>query len=104
MVDNKDLYEKALLLKGEISQLDITIEECSELVQAIIKYKRNEGLYEREVLKEKIAEELCDVKVMIEQMLVTLDVEEEFNKMYDKKINRLRKRLELTEQGKQLEE
>lgn len=95
-----DLYERALKLKGETSQIDIAVEELAELMQALIKYKRNEGLYEKILLKENIVEELADVQIMIKQLIYNFDVNKEFIEMKNKKLERLKQRLDILEEEK----
>ena len=100
-VRSKELYTRALKLKGEISQIDISVEECAEYIQSLIKIKRcNEGLYEKDVAIEKSIEEAVDVIIMIEQMIITFNKEELFNDMKKRKLDRLDKRLNLLEEGK----
>ena len=50
---------------GSNSQMDVTQDECAELIQAISKVKR-EGIRERTY--DNLIEELADVEIMIEQM------------------------------------
>lgn len=49
---------------GLSSQMDQTVEECAELIQALNKYKRNTCIS----TKENILEEIADVEIMLEQM------------------------------------
>ena len=98
-IEDKKLYEKALKYKGESSQLDILIEELSEAIHATVKYKRlKEGLYEKEVLKEHLIEELGDVQIMINQTLINFNAENEFELVMSRKIERLKKRLKSLEE------
>ncbi len=55
------LYNEAVKLWGINAQLDMSIEECSELIQAIQKYKRNGSLL-------NVYEEVADVELMCEQI------------------------------------
>lgn len=50
---------------GSQMQMDVTQEECAELIQAISKVKR-EGITAKTY--ENLTEELADVEIMIEQM------------------------------------
>lgn len=47
---------------GFSKQSDVCIEECSELIKAILKYRRGKGTVT------DIIDELADVEIMIEQM------------------------------------
>lgn len=96
MKEAQKLYKKALELKGELSQILICIEEMGELNQALIKYVRNEG-YEKVVLKDKIIEELADVQIMVEQLVVSFNIKDEFELERARKLERLKKRLEIME-------
>ena len=96
----QNIYEEALSLKGEMSQIDITIEEAAELIQRLIKYKRiNEG-YDKMLAIENITEEMVDTLIMIEQMIVTFDVKKKFDEIKIKKLERLRMRLDACKEGK----
>lgn len=82
----KEIYQKALELWGEDFQLQMVIEECSELITAICKYKR----YVNDEFILEITEELADVEIMCGQMRLLFD-----NKLVDeiknKKLERLNK-------------
>lgn len=56
-----EIYEKTLIAWGMTSQMDMLIEECAELIQAVQKLKRCPTL-------ENVIEELADVEIMCEQM------------------------------------
>ena len=60
----KTIYERAVEKWGIASQLDMVVEECAELIKAVIKAKRHiNGNSPLEV-----AEEIADVEVMIKQL------------------------------------
>ena len=83
-----DLYVKALLLWGNEAQVDMIVEECSELIHAIQKLKRNQTV-ENEV---RVCEEMADVRIMIEQGLYVFS-RRIFDEKYKEKIKRLSKRV-----------
>jgi NTP pyrophosphatase (non-canonical NTP hydrolase) len=58
----KDLFKQCYDLWGENSQLNQTIEECSELIKAITKWNRGIGT------KEQMAEEVADVELMCQEL------------------------------------
>lgn len=69
---------------GTGPQLDMLQEECAELIQAISKYKRGKksGL-------EHIAEEICDVELLIVQAMYLLNITyTDVNTIKDEKISR----------------
>jgi len=90
-MNKRKLYQKAIEKWGTELQLDMMIEECAELTQAIIHFKRN-----RKAVAEIISE-IADVKIMIEQMEEIFDkasIEgivqiklERLNKMIEKEEN-----------------
>lgn len=86
-----NLYEKAIREYGSISQIDICVEEMSELTKALLKHRRAKG----DVVKEKkaegnIKEEMADVSIMLEQMELLFG---DYSKEKEKKLARLDKRL-----------
>ena len=77
---------------GDRAQRHILIEECAELIQAVIKCERGcEGA------DEIFVEELADVSIMIEQMKQSLCLYDlqRYNEMLKKKINRQLERMQL---------
>jgi NTP pyrophosphatase (non-canonical NTP hydrolase) len=69
--DNTALYERLIAKNGDSMQLDIAVEELSELTKEIIKYKRGKG----DLIG--IAEEIVDVLIMIDQVKMICNVREE---------------------------
>ncbi len=63
-INKEKLYDAAMGLYGIDAQFVMAIEECSELIQAIIKYMRYPQI--DKVLNVK--EEICDVEIMLEQI------------------------------------
>lgn len=77
-------------------QLDQAQEELAELIVAISKYKRAvaNGDDTKKVIVDVI-EEIADVKIMIQQVMMLLDIEEiEVKNVEISKLNRLDRRLE----------
>jgi len=65
---------------GESKQLDIAIEECSELIKAISKFKREENKTDIPLRIASIAEEEADVRIMLEQIdIMMLKYDPEYN-------------------------
>ena len=71
MVD-EGLCKQAIKLWGEDAQLDMVIEEMAELTKAILKYKRAHPSDKGAAIVH-IAEEYADVKIMLDQLFVTMD-------------------------------
>ena len=90
--DMKRACKQIIAHYGDRAQRHILIEECAELIQAVIKCERGcEGA------DDNFIEELADVTIMIEQMVQSLclyDVQR-YNEMLKKKINRQLKRIQL---------
>lgn len=88
------------------AQVDMCIEEMSELTKALLKYRRKSGLAKGENVnstseiinlnkaREDIIDELADVKIMCRQMELLFQVEDVVERRMDFKINRQIGRLE----------
>ncbi len=64
-----NLFEKAVDLWGANSQIDMAIEEMSELIKALLKYRRADNRGEDcEEETRNIREEIGDVYIMLGQM------------------------------------
>lgn len=91
-----DVLCDAIITYGREAQNDMCIEECSELIKALLKYRRI-PLEERLTLKgkkalENIQEEIADVQIMLWQIDLMYGygyVEDQI----DKKLNRLKERI-----------
>lgn len=84
---------------GDNPQIDMCIEECSELTKALLKYRRKSNSNsstgeEMSALREDIIGELADVRIMVEQMEIIFGFHNEVNQIIDYKISRQMKRLE----------
>lgn len=62
--DQNEILEEAVDKFGAMTQLDMVVEECAELIQAISKFKRYEG----SEIDKNLIEEVADVSVMIAQI------------------------------------
>lgn len=87
-MSNLKVLEQAILTYGRESQLNIAIEEMSELTKEICKYKR------RNENQAEIIEEMADVYIMLEQMKMIFGIsEQQINEQIDFKVARLEGRL-----------
>jgi len=86
--EERDLYEKVLSKWGVLDQTFMLIEETSELLNAICKLRRDR------VNIDDVVTEIADVKIMLEQMEVMFDVESNVEEEKQRKLNRLKARLE----------
>lgn len=89
-IQQEEILSNAINKWGDIDQVDMCIEECSELIQALCKYKRGKGNISN------IKEEIADVYIMIKQMEIlfgSMGVES-IQGHIDFKVNRLNGRIE----------
>jgi len=82
-----DVLDMAIKTYGEQMQMDIVIEEASELIKELIKSKRrawrNGGNYE---LDRRVFEEMIDLRVTLDQMeqiFISKMGRDEYNKQYN---------------------
>jgi NTP pyrophosphatase (non-canonical NTP hydrolase) len=68
MNSNDDIYNRSLDQWGHDAQMDMVIEEMSELTKAILKYRRKPH---RDTAIE-VANELADVKIMLRQLEIAM--------------------------------
>lgn len=69
---------------GTKAQEDIAIEECSELIKAICKNRRNPS----DETRKGIIDEIADVEIMIEQLKIIHSCSREAEERIDYKIER----------------
>ena len=80
--------ERAVEAYGKDMQLNVAVEEFSELIKEICKHKRGRDN------RDNIIEELCDCYIMMEQIEIIFDISgEELSEVYTNKLNRLENRL-----------
>lgn len=82
------LYRKAWIKWGAFSQLDMVMEECAELIQAVSKFKRCNTRREAAMREVHLLEEAADVQIMIEQLRTLYD-DEVFKRIKKEKLERL---------------
>ena len=86
-VNKEELYQQAVKEWGTESQLDMVIEECAELIDAIQKWRRHR------VESVKVLEEAVDVELCLEQLKLMLDAPVLFENIRIEKLGRLEKLL-----------
>jgi predicted RNA-binding protein with PIN domain len=89
MEKHDEILRRAIIIYGEESQIDMMIEECSEIIKALCKYKR---YGETSGIMDMVREEAADTKIMLRQMEIIFGSVDEF---VDNKIERLKKSLYL---------
>ena len=81
--------ERAIETYGKDMQLNVAIEEFSELIKEICKYKRGEGNIEH------IIEEMADCQIMLSQLRIIFGIRlDDISRVKWEKLERLAKRLE----------
>ena len=84
----REILQEAIDRYGTEAQLMMVLEEMSELQKEICKWFR--GKRDRDA----IADEVADVEIMLEQVKIIFDLHGEVNEHIDRKIERLRYRLD----------
>lgn len=83
----KETCQLAIKAWGTDKQMDMAIEECSELIKTIVKFRR----YNRnKVWRRKMIEEACDVTIMIEQLIQMFSTDTEFKELLAYKVGNLK--------------
>lgn len=90
-------FRKFICEYGTFAQIDMALEEMSELTKALLKWKRARGA-ELTAARDCIVDELADVRIMVRQMEILFQCEDEVDRRIDTKIKRQMKRLEEEEQ------
>lgn len=99
----KEIMQKAINTYGLQNQMIKTVEELSELSQAlckaVVRLNQPNGATLTDDLKsvDNIFEEICDVEIMLAQCKMMFQCEDEVRDWKYKKLKRLQKRLEGTE-------
>ena len=92
-----EVLERAVSTWGKEAQVDMAIEEMSELTKALCKERRcGFGQGSRAQAHANIIEEIADVIIMLAQLLIIFDKDREIQKETDYKLNRLAERLAAT--------
>ena len=85
------ILQCAINIYGVDAQIDIAVEECSELIKALMKFRRGSG---EETTAHDVCEEIADVEIMVDQLQLVFD-SEYVDFVREEKIKRLERRLEL---------
>lgn len=78
---------------GTAPQMDMAIEEMSELIKALLKWRRAKGA-ELTTARDCIVDELADVRIMCRQMEILFQCEDEVERRIDFKVQRQSGRLD----------
>lgn len=88
-MDKEKIYRKVIGKYGIEAQLDMVIEEMSELTKEICKIKRGKGKYMN------IVEEIADVEIMLDQLKMICQIR--VNDLHDMKFQKLERLKEVLE-------
>lgn len=97
VIKRPEVLQAAISTYGTEAQIDMAIEEMSELTKALLKLrraKRDTGS-EHYKFRNNVIEETADVLVMAAQILMIYDLDGECQAEVDYKVNRLYERLGL---------
>lgn len=87
-----EIFYENIKAHGTDFEAGIAMEECAELIQAISKVRRYGfvGKY-----RDNLLEEIADVDIVLTELTMMFDVDpDEFFDIRDRKVQRIRKRLE----------
>jgi len=97
----QDVMRQAVETYGKAAQVDMAIEEMSELTKALLKERRANGTPDVHRALYNVYEEMADVLIMLEQMLMVFGGREDVQKSINEKTDRLAERLAAVERGTQ---
>lgn len=87
------VFKRCICNYGTNPQIDMAIEEMSELTKALLKWRRAEGA-ELTDSRNCIVDELADVRIMARQMEILFQCEDEVENRIDFKVRRQAARLD----------
>lgn len=90
----KEIMQLAIDSYGRVNQVIKTVEELSELSQALCKILTSKFTDDNSENFENIFEEMADVEIMLEQCKIMFQCDKEVSAWKNKKIERLERRLE----------
>lgn len=84
-----ELYDRLIKIYGKDKQMNMVIEECSELIKEVSKAIRHDEVQDQD----RLAEEIADVLIVTEQLIRMFDLSMTVTEKKYRKIQRLRQRL-----------
>lgn len=95
-----EIMQKAIAKYGKDAQIEMLIEEASEVIQAIHKRKRffnsntsgNDYMKQLKVVNENLFEELADLSIMVDQAMLIFPTKQ-IQEIRERKLLRLKERL-----------
>lgn len=94
-----EVLQECVNTYGAEAQVDMAVEEMSELTKALLKYRRKEaqGSKDLEAVRENILEEVADVIIMLTQLIMIYGGRDLVQETIENKVDRQIKRLANTE-------
>ena len=92
------VFRRCICEYGTQPQVDVAIEEMSELIKALLKWRRAKGA-ELTAARDNIIDEIADVRIMCRQMEILFQAEWEVERRIDFKVDRQRNRLDARKGG-----
>lgn len=93
-MESKEIMQKAINTYGVENQIIKTVEELSELSQALCKFLSKPYTESDRTILDNIYEEIADVEIMLEQCkMIFYESEDKINDYKKEKIKRLERRL-----------
>lgn len=95
-IKDPEVLQKAISKYGNRAQVDMAIEEMSELTKALLKYRRSipsVTVRDLQRMNENIIEEAADVLITVAQVIMMCDNDNEIQAVVDFKVNRLQERM-----------
>lgn len=86
MLSEREILNKAIEKWGPVKQVNKAVEECSELITALMRPDSRRSI-------NNIAEEIVDVRIMLDQVEMIFGISNIVKRFREEKIERLEKRL-----------
>ena len=94
--ERTEIYKRAISTYGEEAQIRMVFEEMAELQKELCKHLRGKEPFEQII---RIAEEIADVEIMLDQMKILFKLNEAVESHKEYKIFRLNQNLNKEEGG-----
>ena len=99
-IERLELYKSAIAQWGKYAQMDMMLEEstelilaCGELIHSMMKLSRAKGEKKINMATMQICNEIADLEIMLEQAHLIFD-DNLINEIKEKKLERLRKTID----------
>jgi NTP pyrophosphatase (non-canonical NTP hydrolase) len=89
----EETFRKSIEKYGSEAQIDMAIEEMSELTKALLKFRRFGWSENASDYLENVIEEIADVKIMLRQLEMIYDTDDDVEDWIDRKVMRQIERL-----------